>query len=188
MKDKIVTIILSTTIVACIGLSIYQYQTTLSLKDNLALLENNKSELAVEIESKTQELSNITFDIEETNNMISELTNNVETLTVSTKDIQSEIDTLQSEIKSLEEKKAEEKSKNTTGVNNSTSSSFSDSFIDSIADKIVADYMAEHPEQFNGTAYQEGDYEHVGTPSTGELPTYTLGESGSSGIAPGIIY
>lgn len=55
--------------------------------------------------------------------------------------------------------------------------------------KYEAEIIAEHPEWFtdtNPSTPSDGNYEHVGTPSTGELPTYTIGESGSEGLSTGV--
>lgn len=60
-----------------------------------------------------------------------------------------------------------------------------------IVDDVMADLMAEHPEWFTDTApstqTQQGNYQHVGTPSTGvvENPNYTVGESGGEGLSTG---
>lgn len=50
-----------------------------------------------------------------------------------------------------------------------------DAAMDEAIDNILKDYYKSNPQP---TQPAQGNYEHVGTPDSGELPTYTLGESG----------
>lgn len=58
--------------------------------------------------------------------------------------------------------------------------------------RIEENLKKKHPEWFADTApsTSEGNYEDVGTPSTGELadPNYKFGQGGDSGVAPGTVY
>lgn len=58
-----------------------------------------------------------------------------------------------------------------------------------MVDQIVEDMMKEHPEWFTDTApsTSEGNYEDIGTPSTGELPG-EFDMSGDSGVPAGTVY
>lgn len=61
----------------------------------------------------------------------------------------------------------------------SATETVSEEDLDAIADQIYQDLLKEHPEWVaDENTTQQGNYEHVGTPDSGELPTYTLGESG----------
>lgn len=187
MKSKTLTIILSTALIVCIGVSIYQLNTTSALKNRLSVLTNTKNELTAEIESKTTELAEIASETEEMNNTISELTTVMENLTSLTEE-------MQSEIKSLEEAQSikvnsthtdvqlgedEYKGDEEVNLKDAATSTVTEADLDAIADQIYQDLLKEHPEWVaDENTTQQGNYEHVGTPDSGELPTYTLGESG----------
>lgn len=200
MKNKALTIILSTAFITCIGVSIYQLNTTSALKNRLSVLTNTKNELTVEIENKTEELKNITSETEEMNNTISELTTVMENLTSLTEEMQSEIKSLEEaqsievnsthtdvvlgddEYKGDEEETTEEDTKEDLGLTQEEQD---------LATQIANQIMQEHPEWVSGGGTggtQQGNYEHVGTPSTGELPdTGTFGST-TSDVAPGTVY
>ena len=59
-----------------------------------------------------------------------------------------------------------------------------------IVKQIEEELKKEHPEWFQDTTgnTNEGNYEDVGTPDNGELPTYTIGESGTSDVPAGTVY
>lgn len=73
----------------------------------------------------------------------------------------------------------------TENQNNTISESDRETF-----DSIWAELEKDNPELFasptptTGTT-QQGNYQHVGTPDNGQLPTYTLGESGTEGLSKG---
>ena len=201
MKNKTLTIILLTAFIACIGVSIYQLNTTSVLKNRLSVLTNTKNELTAEIESKTTELAEIASETEEMNNTISELTTVMENLTSLTEEMQSEIKSLE-EAQSIEVNSThndlvlgDDEYKGDEEITTEETTEEEQQAIQSIADRM----MAEHPEWFdengnikvgggNGGSTTQGNYEHVGTPDNGVIPEYTLGESGSEGITPGTIY
>lgn len=101
MKNKALTIILSATLITCIGVSIYQLNTASALKNRLSVLTNTKNELTAEIENKTEELKNITSETEEMSNTISELTVKMDSLNLLAEEMQSEIKSLE-EAQSIE--------------------------------------------------------------------------------------
>lgn len=188
MKNKALTIILSAVLIGCIGLSIYQYQTAVNLKNELSALTNTKNELTTEIENKTAELNNITSEIEEANNVISELTINVESLTESTEALQAEIDDLESENSVnnvLGENEVSTKTDTETGDLGLTQEEEDE--VDAAIDKALREA---YPELFGGgTTYTQGNYEHVGTPDSGEYinPDFALDGDYSEG-AGAIVY
>ena len=117
MKKKALTVILSITLLVCVGGNICQNMTASKLRESLSELSNAKNELTAEIENKTIELNTVTSEIETANTTIEELT--------------AAVDSLTSEI-------------NAEWFTNTTPTT------------------------------SEGNYEDVGTPSTGELPTGNL--------------
>ena len=57
--------------------------------------------------------------------------------------------------------------------------------------KYEAEIIAEHPEWFtdtNPSTPSDGNYEHVGTPSTGDLGDYQFGQGDYSGLEGGQVY
>lgn len=202
MKNKILTIILSTALIACIGVSIYQLNTTSVLKNRLSVLTNTKNELTAEIENKTNELKNITSETEEMNNTISELTAKMDNLKMLANDMQSEIKGLE-EAKSIEVNSThtdvklgdnEYKGDNEVTTEEDIDTGLTQEDEDEIRDMMKEILKEQYPELLtegstgNTGGTQQGNYESVGTPDNGVIPEYTLGESGSEGITPGTIY
>lgn len=197
MKSKILTLILSATLIACLGVSIYQLNTASALKNRLLVLTNTKNELTVEIENKTEELKNITSETEEMNNTISELTAKLDNLKMLANDMQSEIKSLE-EAQSIEVNSThtdvilgedEYKGDEEVNLKESATETVSEEDLDAIADQIYQDLLKEHPEWVaDENTTQQGNYEHVGTPDSGQFtnPNYTVGESGGEGISDGL--
>lgn len=160
MKKKALTIILSITLLICIGGNIYQNRTTSKLRASLSELTNAKNELTTEIENKTKELNNITSEIETANATIGELTAKVDSLTSAINTTQSKIDS----INSTREANMEEQA----AVN-----------------RIEENLKKKHPEWFTNTApSQDSGYVSVDAPvDNGELTNPgSFGSSGQDGI------
>ena len=175
MKSKYITIGLSIILLGCIGVNIYQYVTTSNLKSSLSTLTNMKNELTAEIDNKTVEFSNVTSEIEEANNTISNLTAEKEGLSLSNQELQAQLDELQEDIETVEEQD--------TSTANLTEEDME------AAEQILKELEEEHPEWFTDTSgnTSEGNYEHVGTPSTGELPnTGKFGSGDYSGLGDNV--
>lgn len=69
----------------------------------------------------------------------------------------------------------------------SATETVSEEDLDAIADQIYQDLLKEHPEWVaDENTTQQGNYEHVGTPDSGVIPEYTVGESGGEGISDGL--
>lgn len=198
MKNKTLTIILSTALITCIGVSIYQLNTASALKNRLSVLTNTKNELTAEIENKTEELKNITSETEEMSNTISELTAKMDSLNLLAEE-------MQSEIKSLEEAQSikvnsthtdvqlgedEYKGDEEVNLKESATSTVTEADLDAIADQIYQDLLKEHPEWVaDENTTQQGNYEHVGTPDSGQFddPNFALDGDYSEG-AGAIVY
>lgn len=201
MKNKALTIILSATLIACIGVSIYQLNTTSALKNRLSVLTNTKNELTAEIESKTTELAEIASETEEMNNTISELTTVMENLTSLTEEMQSEIKSLEEaqniEVNSThtdvvlgeDEYKGDEEETTEEATDSDLSQEANDRIdaaMDEAIDNILKDYYKFNPQP---TQPAQGNYESVGTPDSGQFddPNFALDGDYSEG-AGAIVY
>lgn len=74
-------------------------------------------------------------------------------------------------------------------LKDAATSTVTEADLDAIADQIYQDLLKEHPEWVaDENTPQQGNYESVGTPSTGQFtnPNYTVGESGSDGLADNV--
>ncbi len=216
MKSKRLTVILSVMLVIGIGLSIYQHNTTLELKNRLSVLANTKNELTKEIESNTEELKRVTSEIEKAKKTNAELTVKRDNLAEKNKELRSKVEALKEESNSDSALNEEVNSTHTDielgedeyqGDDDTTAQSEIDKLISEyglteedleIIDQLEQEVMAEHPEWFtdtagnsnnNNTGTGTGNYEHVGTPSTGQVvdPDYEFGQSHSD-VAPGTVY
>ncbi len=196
MKSKRLTVILSVMLIIGICLSIYQHNTTLELKNRLSVLANTKNELTKEIESNTEELKRVTSEIEKTKKTNAELTVKRDNLAEKNKELRSKVEALKEESNS-DSALNEEINSTHTDVELTEDEYQGDSTIDNAynelspaeqdaVDDIVEEIMAEHPEWFTDTGNNAsaGNYEHVGTPSTGQDtdPDYEFGHSGQDGI------
>lgn len=171
-----INIALGILIIAGIAVNVYQFIGNNSLRSELYTLEaeietlqNESTKLDTELSSGKENISNLSSQLEE---------------------LETAIDYLEANNKSLSENLEELKATKEVTEEAGTDSGSSDMDMDALVDQIVQQTLDEHPEwtanNGTGTAPYEGP--HVGTPSTGELPTYTLGEGGDSGVAPGTVY
>lgn len=197
MKKKTLTIILSITLLICIGGNIYQNRTTSKLRESLSELTNAKNELTAEIENKTKELNNITSEIETANATIGELTAKVDSLTSAINATQSKIDGINSTHTDVELGDDEYKGDTGTDALRSKYDSLSkedqemvDEIIAETKDEVIEKMKKEHPEWFTDNSSgnkNQGNYENVGTPDNGELPG-KFDMSGDSGVPAGTVY
>ncbi len=189
MKSKRLTVILSVMLIIGIGLSIYQHNTTLELKNRLSVLANTKDELTKEIESNTEELKRVTSEIEKAKKTNAELTVKRDNLAEKNKE-------LRSKVEALKEESSSSVNSTHTDIELTEDEYQGDSTIDNsynelspteqdIVDDIVEDIMSEHPEWFNdsGNNASSGNYEHVGTEdNTANTPQIQFGQGDYSGL------
>lgn len=180
MKKKILTFILSIMLVACVGGNIYQNMTASKLRERLSELTNAKNELTAETENRTIELNNVTSEIETANTTIEELTAKVDSLTSAINATQSKIDDINSTHTDVE--LGDDEYKGDTGADalRSKYDSLSeedqemvDEIIAETKDEVMEKMKKEHPEWFTDNSSgntNQGNYENVGTPDSGELP------------------
>ena len=148
---------------------------TLNKIDACSELSNAKNELTAEIENKTIELNTVTSEIETANTTIEELTAAVDSLTSEINATQSKIDGINSTHTDII--LGDDEYKGDTGADALQSELDSLSEEDQAAVKRIEENLKKkHPEWFTNTTptTSEGNYEDVGTPSTGELPTGNL--------------
>lgn len=191
MKKKALTIILSITLLVCVGGNIYQNMTTSKLRDSLFELTNAKNELTAEIENKTIKLNNVSSEIETANTTIEELTAKVDSLTSAINATQSKIDGINSTHTDVELGDDEYQGDSGTDALQSEYDSLSEEEQEMV-DQIVEDMMKEHPEWFAETSDNNNKapgYVSVDAPvDSGELPTGNLDMSGSSDVPAGTVY
>ena len=187
MKKKTLTVILSITLLICVGGNIYQNMTASKLRERLSELTNAKNELTAETENRTIELNNVTSEIETANTTIEELTAKVDSLTSAINATQSKIDGINSTHTDVELGDNEYKGDTGTDALQSEYDSLSEED-QAVVKQIEEELKKEHPEWFADTAPStgEGNYEDVGTPDNGVIPEYTVGESGSEGLADNV--
>lgn len=173
MRKKIITVILSITLLICIGGNIYQNMTASKLRESLSELANAKNELTAEIENKTIELNTVTSEIETANTTIEELTEKVDSLTSAINITQSKIDSINSTHTDII--LGDDEYKGDTGADAIRAE------LDKLSPEEKAEIdaaleraMKEHPDWFtddsSGTSPAPYQGPSVGTPSTGELP------------------
>lgn len=173
MRKKIITAILSITLLVCVGGNIYQNMTASKLRESLSELSNAKNELTAEIENKTIELNTVTSEIETANTTIEELTAAVDSLTSEINATQSKIDGINSTHTDII--LGDDEYKGDTGADAIQSEYENLSKEEQeIVDQIVEDLMKEHPEwstdDSSGTSPAPYQGPAVGTPDNGELP------------------
>lgn len=183
MKEKIikekkalppVTIAISIFIIAGVALNVYQFNSNNSLRNELytleAEIENFKNEgdtLNSKLVTKRAEMTALSSQLEE---------------------LKATISSLESDNKSLSENLEELKAAKENLEESSADIGLTD---DEIFNSIWEELEKEHPEWFASpepSATNQGNYEHVGTPSTGDMGDYVFGQGGDSGVAPGIVY
>lgn len=201
MKNKTLTIILSATLIACIGVSIYQLNTTSVLKNRLSVLTNTKNELTAEIENKTEELKNITSETEEMSNTISELTEKMDNLNLLAEEMQSEIKSLEEaqniEVNSThtdvvlgdDEYKGDEEETTEEDIDTGLTQEDEDEIRDMMKEILKEQYPELLTEGSTGNTggAQQGNYESVGTPDNGVIPEFNMNDV-TSDVAPGTVY
>lgn len=186
MKKKTLTVILSITLLICVGGNIYQNVTTSKLHESLSELTNAKNELTAETENRTIELNNVTSEIETANTTIEELTAKVDSLTSAINATQSKIDGINSTHTDVELGDDEYKGDDEEPA--STTSESDRELFDSIWEDLEKEYpdLFEDPSASGNT--NQGNYENVGTPDSGELTNPGSFGHATSDVPAGTVY
>lgn len=185
MKKKTLTVILSITLLICVGGNIYQNMTASKLRERLSELTNAKNELTAETENRTIELNNVTSEIETANTTIEELTAKVDSLTSAINATQSKIDGINSTHTDVELGDNEYKGDTGTDALQSEYDSLSEED-QAVVKQIEEELKKEHPEWFADTApsTSEGNYEDVGTPdNTANTPQFQFDPNDTDGLS-----
>ena len=182
---KIVNTVVCIGIVVSVCINVYQYRDSNTLKSQIAALEleietleTDRDTLNKEIESKKTEESDLSKQIEDLQKKIEQLEADNKGLSDSLKDLEDGINSTHTDIIL-----GDDEYKGDTGADALQSEYDSLSEEDqAIVKQIEEELKKEHPEWFQDTTgnTNEGNYEDVGTPSTGQFqnPYYTIGESG----------
>lgn len=109
---------------------------------------------------------------------------NIANLSTQLEELKTAIGNLEANNKSLSEDLEELKATKEVPEETGTDSGSLDIDMDALVDQIVQQTLDEHPEWTanNGTGTTPYEGPHVGTPDSGELPTYNFGERGQDGI------
>ena len=191
---KIVNTVVCIGIVVSVCINVYQYRDSNTLKSQIAALEleietleTDRDTLNKEIESKKTEESDLSKQIEDLQKKIEQLEADNKGLSDSLKDLEDGINSTHTNIIL-----GDDEYKGDTGADALQSEYNSLSEEDQAAVKRIEENLKKkHPEWFTDTApnTNPGNYEDVGTPSTGELPTGNLkfGEA-TSDVPAGTVY
>lgn len=198
---KIVSAILCICIIVSIIVNIYQFNSNNTLKNVIATLQSNSQALETEqdtlnkeIESKQTTVSDLSLQIEDLQKKIEQLEADNKGLSDSLKDLEDGINSTHTDIIL-----GDDEYKGDTGADalQSEYDSLSpedqemvDEIIAETKDEFMEKMKKEHPEWFtddSSTTPNQGNYEDVGTPSTGELPG-EFDMSGDSGVPAGTVY
>lgn len=199
-KEKSSAVIKIINTIACIGIvvsvciNVYQYRDSSTLKSQIAALESEIKTLETEndtlnkeIESKKTEESDLSKQIEDLQKKIKQLEADNRSLSDSLKALEDGINSTHTDVEL-----GDDEYKGDTGADalQSEYNNLSEEEQEMV-DQIVEDMMKEYPEWFADTApsTSEGNYEDVGTPDSGELPTGNLkfGEA-TSDVPAGTVY
>lgn len=182
MEHKKVQFALGIFIVAGVCVNVYLFNSNNSLKNKVVTMESD-------IENNKSESSSIDNSISIEKNRYGDLSSQLEELQSTLNGLESDKESL---LDNLEKLKTTKEGLKESSVDNSAAQDSEERSIQQIADRM----MAEHPEWFDedgniviggGSGYTQGDYEHVGTPDSGELPTYDM-NAVTSDVAPGTVY
>lgn len=184
-KEKSSAVIKIINTIACIGIvvsvciNVYQYRDSSTLKSQIAALESEIKTLETEndtlnkeIESKKTEESDLSKQIEDLQKKIKQLEADNRSLSDSLKALEDGINSTHTDVEL-----GDDEYKGDTGADALQSEYDSLSEEDQAAVKRIEENLKKkHPEWFTNTTptTSEGNYEDVGTPSTGELPTGNL--------------
>lgn len=160
---KIINTVLCIGIVVSVCINVHQYKDGNTLKSQIATLES-------EIKTLETEQDTLSKEIESKKTEESDLSKQIENLNTTIEQLEADNKSLSDNLKALEDENQ--------GDNADIDVDYVDS-IDDVVDDILEEYYQSNPTQAPTTGYQGPP---VGTPSTGELPTYNFGESGQDGI------
>lgn len=183
---KILSPILFICIIVSVIVNIYQFNISNTLKSqiatlqaNIQTLETDRDTLSKEIESKQAEASELTMQIENLNNSIETLKANNQSLLDSLRTLDDGINSTHTDIELGEDEYQGDEATDGANINLNEEEQ-------AAVNRIEENLKKKHPEWFTdtpSTGTGEGNYEHVGTPDTGELTNPgSFGSSGQDGI------
>ncbi|MCM1223296.1 MAG: hypothetical protein NC548_53470 [Lachnospiraceae bacterium] len=168
-----VNTVLAVAAVCSIVVNVNQYNSNRALTNELATVEN-------EIDTLNTESDNLDKNMQSEQENLSSLTAQIESL-------KTDIEVMEDENRNLSDSLSEmEKNEQALDDEMDNTSIELTAEDEALADQIAEEILKEHPEWLAGTTTQ-GNYEHVGTPSTGELPTFNFGQGDYSQLGDNVI-
>lgn len=177
---KILSATLCVVMIASIIFNVYQFNVSNTLRSEIAVLQSemetlktDRDTLSKEIETKQTTVSDLSLQIEDLNSVIEQLeaTETVESL-------DDDINSTHTDVELGEDEYQGDEATDGANINLNEEEQ-------AAVNRIEENLKKKHPEWFTDTApsTSEGNYEHVGTPDTGELTNPgSFGSSGQDGI------
>ncbi len=183
---KILSAILCVVMIVSIIFNVYQFNVNNTLRSEIAVLQSetetlktDRDTLSKEIENKQTTVSDLSLQIEDLNNSIETLKAENQSLLDSLKSLDDGINSTHTDVELGEDEYQGDEA--TDGANITLNEEEQ-----AAVNRIEENLKKKHPEWFTNTPSTgtgEGNYEHVGTPDTGELTNPgSFGSSGQDGI------
>ena len=172
MKNRTITILLSIALIISMIINIYQFQTTSKFKENLSELTNTNNKITDELENTTQKLNDLNIELEKANSEVTNLTAEKEHLAETLDDLESENGIVANSTHTdIELGDDEYKGDDEVDTINLTEEEQEE------VNQAYEEMKKKHPEWFSDTSgnTNQGNYEHVGTPDSGEpIPEFDM--------------
>lgn len=183
---KIVSLTLCVIVIVSLIFNVYQFNVNSTLRSDIAALqseietlETDRDTLNKEIESKQTEASDLAQQIEDLNNSIETLKADNQSLLDSLRILDDGINSTHTDVELGEDEYQGDEATDGANINLNEEEQ-------AAVNRIEENLKKKHPEWFTdtpSTGTGEGNYEHVGTPDTGELTNPgSFGSSGQDGI------
>lgn len=190
---KIVPATLCVVMIASIIFNVYQFNVSNTLRSEIALLQSetetlktDRDTLNKEVETKQNEESDLTKQIEDLQKKIEKLEADNQSLADSLRTLEDGINSTHTDVELTDDEYQGDEA--TDGANITLNEEEQ-----AAVNRIEENLRKKHPEWFTdtpSTGTGEGNYEHVGTPSTGQFqnPNYEFGQGDYSEGAGAQVY
>lgn len=190
---SVISVIVVIIIIVSVIFNIYQFKRNDTLKSEIAALqleiktwETESDTLHKEIESKQTEELELSKEIDDLNTTIETLKAENQGLSDSLKALDNGINSTHTDVELTDDEYQGDEATDGANINLNEEEQ-------AAVNRIEENLKKKHPEWFTdtpSTGTGEGNYEHVGTPDTGQFqnPNYTVGESGTSDVPAGTVY
>lgn len=170
---KIVPATLCVVMIASIIFNVYQFNVSNTLRSEIAVLQSETETLKTdqdtlnkEIENKQTTVSDLSLQIEDLNNSIETLKAENQSLLDSLKSLDDGTNSTHTDVELTDDEYQGDEATDGANINLNEEEQ-------AAVNRIEENLRKKHPEWFTdtpSTGTGEGNYEHVGTPDTGELP------------------